>query len=230
MKKNYSKVIILLLFAVSLASSCKDIKNFLQAIDKYGYKSKTPLGEKEIPIDSLLLGSYVYKSLPIIISEKDSCTYNLKFLATELDETDIEIEAFLSVIGASTYLNLDLGYSYSFLKISDVSIRRDIEVKLIKKTITPYVNEKNLRKWLLKHDEKDEFVTDDSLTIDIYYAFNFFKISQERALQIKAEMLQKKKEHLFVSCPDYETYKSLSVKYAGDPALSKAREALLSKC
>jgi len=230
MKNNLLKVLIFLVFLLSLTPSCKEIRDLLKAIDKYGYKSKTPLGKKDIPIDKLILGSYVYNNLPIIISEKDSYTYKLKFLATELDESDIEIEAFLSEIGTSKYLNLDLGYSFCFLKIDDVSILRDVDVKLIKNTLEGYVNEKNLRSWLLKHDNEDEFVTDDSTELDIFYVFNFLKITEERAYQIKNEQLKEKKENLFSKCTGYENYKELSAKYMGDPSLSKAREAILDKC
>lgn len=230
MKKTYIKVLVFILFTLSLSSSCKEIRDLLKAIDKYGYKSKTPLGKKETPIDKLIIGSYVFKSMPIIISEKDNYTYILKFLSTELDVKDIEIEAFITEIGTSKYLNLDLGYSYSFLKISDVSITRDVSVKLLKNTLNPYINEKNLKSWLLKHDGEDEFVTQDSTTLDIFYTFSFLKITEERAYKIKAEQLQEKKEYLFSSCTDYETYKTLSAKYTGDPALAKAREAILNKC
>lgn len=223
-------LVLMVLCALSFISSCKEIRNLLKAIDKYGYKSKIPLGEKNVPISQLIIGSFVYKGLPIIISEKDDYTYKLKFLTTELDENDIEIEAFLTVIGTSNYLNLDLGYSFSFLKISDVSIIRDVEVKLIKNTIQPYVTEKKLAAWLLKHDGEDEFMTEDSTSIDIFYTFNFSRITEERAYQMKAEQLQEKKELLFKSCADYEMYATLSAKYPGDAALVLAREALLDKC
>jgi hypothetical protein len=230
MKRKYYNILFVALFTLIFSTSCKEIRDLLKAIDKYGYKSSIPLSKKELPVEKLLLGSFVYNDLPIIISEKDATTYIIKFLSTELDGTDIEVEAFLSKIGNSKYLNLDLGYSYSFLKISDVSISRDVNVKLLRNTIDQYVTEKNLVSWLVKNGDDDEFINKDSLEVDIFYNFNFTRISQERAYQIKAEQLKEKKEQLFNSCKDYETYKFLSAKYPGDALLANAREGIFKNC
>lgn len=213
-----------------MTTSCKEIRDLLKAIDKYGYKSSVPLTKKELPVEKLLLGSFVYNDLPIIISEKDANTYLIKFLSTELDGNDIEVDAFLSKVGNSKYLNLDLGYSYSFLKISDVSISRDVNVKLLRNTIDQYVTEKNLVSWLVKNGDRDEFLNKDSVEVDIFYTFSFTRISQDRAYQIKAEQLKEKKEALFNSCNDYETYDKLSAKYPGDPLLAHAREGIFKEC
>jgi hypothetical protein len=213
-----------------LTTSCKEIRDLLKAIDKYGYKSSIPLGKKEIPVDKLLTGSYVYNDLPLIISEKDNLTYQIKFLSTELDGTDIVVEAFLSKIGNSKYLNIDLGYNYSFLKISAVSITRDVNVKLLRNSIDQVVTEKNLVSWLLKNGEKDDFLNKDSIPVDIFYSFSFTRITNERAYHIKAEQLQAKKEVLFNTCKDYETYKTLLEKYPGDQLLTNARESIFRKC
>ncbi len=230
MKRKYYKILIVALLTFAFSTSCKEIRDLLKAIDKYGYKSSIPLSKKDWPVEKLLLGSFVYNDLPIIISEKDEKTYLIKFLSTELDGTDIEVEAFLSKIGNSKYLNLDLGYSFSFLKISDVSISRDVNVKLLRNSIDQYVTEKNLVSWLLKNGDKEEFINKDSIEVDIFYTFSFTRISQERAYQIKAEQLKEKKELLFNSCKDYETYKSLATKYPGDPLLSNAKEAIFKSC
>jgi hypothetical protein len=220
---------VIMLLGIILTTSCKGVKDLLEAIEKYGYKSTMPLGDKKIPVEQQLLGGFVYNAMPLVISKKDEFTYLITFLTTELEGSNTEIEAWMTELDNSRYLNLEIGDVYSFLKIKPV-YNNECEIRLLRSTIDPYVTPSTLKSWLLKHGREDQFITPDSSTIDIFYSFNFDKISPERAYLIQAETLQDKKISLFGSCSSYYQYESLAKKYPGDPLLAGARENLLKKC
>jgi hypothetical protein len=231
-KKRFrlSGILILSLIVFTLTTSCgKEIRDFFKAIERYGYKSKDPLSKKTILVDKQLLGGYVYNSLPVIISAKDDFTYQLTFLAVELDLEDVKVDAHMSEINNDRYLNINMGENYSFLKISSF-FNNELSVKLLRNSIEPYVKPEHLRSWLEKHGREESFEPDSVASVDIYSSFAFNKITVDKAYQIQREQLHEKMVDLFQSCKDYYNYDQLEKRYPNEPLLSKARENILNKC
>jgi len=232
-KRNWFRFLgglILFLSLFLITVSCgKDIRDFFKAIDKYGYKSKEPLGKNNVVIDKQLLGGYVYNSLPVIISQKDNFTYKMTFLTVELDEENVDVDAFITEINNSRYLNINMGDVYCFLKISTV-INNELAINLLRNTLETYVKPENLKAWLIKHGNDESYTPENQSEVDIYYSFVFNKITVEKAYEIQQEELHTKKVELFESCKDYYAYEQLEKRYPNDPMLHKARENLLNKC
>jgi hypothetical protein len=220
----------MLLSFLFLFTGCKDreITNFPDAIEKYGFKSSKPLSGKETAVDNNLLGGYVYNSLPLILSRKDNYTYLITFLSTELDRADEAIEAHMTVIGDDQYLNLDLGNTYAFLKVVS-TFNNSLQVKLLRNTIGTYVKD-NLKNWLVKNGGQEDIEDENGLSVSIYYMFTFEKVTPERAKEIQAGQLLLKKTELFNSCADYVAYAALETRFPNDPMLTFARKNLLDKC
>jgi hypothetical protein len=227
---RFSGLFVFLLTIFLLTTSCgKEIRDFFKAIEKYGYKSKEPLSKKSVAVDKQLLGGYVYNSLPVIISEKDKFTYKLTFLSVELDLVNAEVEAFMSEINNSHYLNINMGDSYAFLKVSSV-INNELPVKLLRNSLDSYVKPENLNAWLQKHGNEEEYTPENQSSIDIYYSFVFKKVTIDKAYQIQKELLHQKMVELFGSCKDYFTYDQLEKRYPDEPLLTIARENIFNNC
>jgi hypothetical protein len=227
---RFSGLFVFLLTIILLTSSCgNEIRDFFKAIEKYGYKSKEPLNKKTLSIDKQLLGGYVYNSLPVIISEKDNLTYKMTFLSVEPDEENVEVEAFISEINNNRYLNIDMGDAYAFLKISKV-INNELPIKLLRNSLETYVKPENLKAWLQKHGDEEEYTPENQSPMDIYYSFVFNKITLAKAYQIQTEQVRGKMIELFGSCKDYYAYDILEKRYPNEPLLVKARENIFSKC
>ncbi len=226
---RFTAVFVFLLILFLITTSCgKEIRDFFKAIEKYGYQTKEPLGKKTILVDKQLLGGYVYNSLPVVITEKDKFTYKLTFLAVELDHENAEVEAHISEINNSRYLNLNMGDSYAFLKISSI-VNNELGIRLLRNSIEPYVKD-GLVAWLQKHGNEEEFTPENQTPIDIYYSFTFSKITVDKAYQIQSEQLHEKMVDLFKSCKDFYTYDALEKRYPNDPLLSSARENIFNHC
>jgi hypothetical protein len=227
---RFSGIFVASLIVFALTTSCgKAIRDFFKAIEKYGYKSKEPLSKKNIVVDKQLLGGYVYNSLPVIISKKDDFTYQLTFLAVELDLEDVNVDAHMSIINNDRYLNINMGENYSFLKISSF-FNNELGVKLLRNSIEPYVASANLRSWLEKHGREESFTPDSVAPVDIYYVFSFNRITVEKAYQIQREQIHEKMTDLFDACKDYYTYDQLEKRYPNEPLLASARENIFNKC
>ncbi len=227
---RFSGILVASLIVFALTSSCgKEIRDFFKAIEKYGYKSKEPLSKKNIAVDMQLLGGYVYNSLPVIISKKDDFTYQLTFLAVELDLEDVKVDAHMSIINEDRYLNIDMGENYSFLKISSF-FNNELQVQLLRNSIEPYVTPAKLRWWLEKHGREDSFAPDSVAPVDIYYGFLFNKITVDKAYQIQREQIHEEMTRLFTACKDYYTYDELEKRYPNEPLLASARENIFNKC
>jgi hypothetical protein len=213
-----------------LTTSCgKEIRDFFKAINQYGYKAKEALSKKTVAVDKQLLGGYVYNSLPVIISAKDDFTYQLTFLAVELDLEDVKVDANMSVINNDRYLNIDMGENYSFLKISSF-FNNELEVKLLRNSIAPYVKPEQLKSWLEKHGREESFEPDSIASVDIYYGFSFNKITIEKAYQIQREQIHEKMVDLFNECKEYYCYDELQKRYPKEPLLAHVRENIFNKC
>ncbi|MEI6853800.1 MAG: hypothetical protein WCL06_13220, partial [Bacteroidota bacterium] len=211
-------------------TSCgKEIRDFFKAIDHYGYKAKDPLSKKTVTVDKQLLGGYVYNSLPVIISAKDDFTYQLTFLAVELDLEDVKVDAHMSVIKNDRYLNINMGENYSFLKISSF-FNNQLEVSLLRNSIEPYVKPENLKSWLEKHGREQSFAPDSVSSVDIFYGFAFNKITVEKAYQIQREQIHEKMVDLFNGCKEYYCYDELEKRYPNEPLLAEVRENIFNKC
>lgn len=227
---RFSGIFILFLSLFLLTTSCgKEITDFFKAIDRYGFKTAEPLDKKTIPVDNLLLGGYVYNDLPVIISQKDKFTYQLTFLAVELDKENSVVEAYMSEINNSRYLNINMGETYAFLKMGSV-INNNLEIKLLRNTIEPYVEKGTLKDWLTKHGSDESYTPENQSPVDIFYSFTFNKITVDKAYQIQTEQLHEKMVDLFESCKDYYTYTNLEKRYPNEPLLSKAREGIYYHC
>ncbi len=233
LKKNllrFSGIFILFLSLFLITTSCgKEITDFFKAIERYGYQTAEPLGKKSIPVDNQLLGGYVYNSLPVIISEKDKFTYQLTFLSVELDKENVVVEAFMSDINNSHYLNINMGETFAFLKMSTV-INNNLDIKLLRNSIEPYVAKGGLKDWLEKNGSKETYSPENQSSIDIFYSFTFNKITIDKAYQIQTEQLHEKMVDLFESCSNYYTYNSLEKRYPNEPLLSRAREGIFNHC
>jgi hypothetical protein len=225
-----------LLFAIlsttaMIMGACKggEITDFFEAINRYGYKSTEPLGVKNVKVDTMLMGGYVYNSVPVIISRKDPYTYLVKFLSIELDVADVEVEAHMTLINGSKYLNLNLGHDFAFLQVGN-NVDNMLEIKLLRNTISPYVKNEDLKGWLQKNGNNEEYTTSEDYEITIWYTFIFEKVSIQKALQVQAVELEKRRTELFEGCYTYFTYNELEKKYPGDPLLKTARENIFSAC
>ena len=220
---------LLMIFALATTSCGKEIRDFFKAIEKYGYQSKMPLGKKTVLVDKSLLGGYVYNSLPVVISEKDKFTYQLTFLTVELDHENVTVDAFMSEVNGSRFLNIAMGETFAYLK-TGVVINNELEIKLLKNSIEPYIKDNDLVGWIQKHGNKEEFTPENESSINIYYSFSFNKITVEKAYQIQTEQLHEKMVELFSDCKDYFMYDELEKRYPNEPLLANAREGIFNQC
>lgn len=163
MIKKYLPIVIMLLTASLFFSSCKSTADMLKAIDNRSYQSDRPLSKAQIPVDKKLVGAYVRKSQPIIVSQLDRYHYQIKFLDMNLSNEDVAMTGHMTQVGKIAYINVAWKYKvergdekYIFLKVEYP--RPDFaRIGLLSNNISGQVPPAKLKNWLLRHGAKDSW-------------------------------------------------------------------------
>lgn len=230
MKTRPLLALLLLLF---LSSSCKkEITDFFAFVNSRGYKFENPLSDKKTAVDESLLGGYIYKSLPVIISKKDALTYKITFLTTDLNREDRVIEAHMTKFGNETFLNLNMGGHYNVVRVN-LMYNQEFAMSLVKGSLKSDLDEKAMKGLLKKSPEKDEYTPKNMVpgsTESLYYSVSFNKITVESALEKQATILYNKKTKLFKECYSYRRYEELTAKYDLPELFFYAEQNLFNNC
>lgn len=213
--------------------SCKrEIIDFFEAIKDYGYRSHQPLGPKKIAVNEELLGGYVYDNLPVVISKKDAQTYRIEFLSVLLYKENAIVDAHATQLGPSTFLNLQMGDYYCFMKVNLI-LNQSLQIDLLKESVKQHIPEDKIKTWLTAHPGETQYhftENNEEQSTELYFNFTFSKITVDEALRIQAERLRLARKYLFENCKSYESYENLIAKYPNDEFTALAVQSLFDRC
>jgi hypothetical protein len=217
-----------------LASSCGDILDLYEAVKDYGYRANQPLGAKKVPVNETFLGAYVYEQLPVIVSKKDELTYHIKFLHTRLGNENRSVDAFASQLGGFTFLNLQMGDFYCFVRMNTAENTGLVSASVLLDGLERVVPQDKIRAWLAVNAGTDQLLykneNGEEKQLDLYFNIDFKRIIEEEALAMQEEELYNERLGLFTRCYSYEQYKYLLVTFPGDELQGLAVEALFNRC
>lgn len=222
----------LFLLSLLLLSCNQEIIDFFEAIQDYGYRSTQPLGPNKIPVNQDLLGGYVYDELPVVISKKDETTYEIKFLSVLLHKEDAKVNAHATQIGASVFLNLDMGDYYCFMRVN-LFMNQQLQIDLLKDAFREYVGESELKNWFEKNPGATSYKykeNDMDYSLDIYFSFIFDRITIDEALRIQQNRLRMERKAQFEYCETYQQYEELIKMFPGDEFIPLAEKSLFYQC
>ena len=232
--KAYIFITLLVLFFVS----CKKNINLYDALFKRGYTSNTPLTESGLKVDDHLTGAYLLgSSNPVLIEKKTSNSYKVTFLQTGLYDNNIVLDAHVSKIGSSSFLNITNGSVYAFMKFK-INLDNSVNVGLLKSGLKKQVKPDKLKSWLLENHDKatyeHRYTYRDSITRtstnQIYYDFKLSKTTKAYALKIQADKKEVKKEYAFKRAKTRKDYYKYAAAFPGDPDLEIILKNILDRC
>lgn len=233
-KKSRSLRVGLITLLIVLTSCNDKITDLFEAIKDYGYRLENPLGPKSTKIDKELVGGYVYDGLPVIIEEKNSTTYSIKFLTTSLYKEDRVIDGHLTMLGKYAFMNLDMGNYFCVAK-SVLSPDGFFRVSLVRNALDTKIPENKLKNFLTNHagDEKYEYKNSEGeeREIRIYSTFSFERVTPAKAYQLQEDELYSHKTSLYENCKSIKKYQRLEELFPPDKSLvRKGHLSILENC
>lgn len=228
------KFLLLIPLSTLFLVSCKqgEITDFFLFIEERGYLFEGTLIKKFEPVDERLLGGYLYETLPVIISKKDKDTYSINFLATDLNSVDRTVDAKMTRIGTTNFLNLDMGGQYAIVKV-DLNYDNEFTMNLVRGSMQNTFDEEQMRLFLTMHPEEESYTPRDdenAFSQEVYYSVSFNKITVEYAREVQETALYERKENLYRYCLTYHSFESLKQKYPLPELYVLAEESLLKEC
>ena len=233
LKKLNTRIVFGILALFFMVSCNNEISDFFESIRDNGYRSTKPLGPEKVKVDDAFLGGYVYKSLPVIISQKTNYLYEINFLSTNLYKEDRVVEAHITKLGGFTFMNLKMGDYFCFLKFN-ILYEEELEVDLVKSGLKKHITETQLKSWLSKNADKGQYQFKDEdgeeREMNAFYSFTFKKITTARAFEIQKGELNSAKEALFKDCYSYSRYDELVALYPEEEFKIIGQYSLFKKC
>lgn len=225
------RLFFLFVSCIFLFSCNQEIVDFFEAIQDYGYRAAQPLGPKKLTANENLCGGYVYEELPVVISKKDEFTYEIKFLSVLLHKEDVVIEAHATLLGNYTFLNLDMGDYYCFMRTNLVP-GQELQISLLKDALKQYIPQEKIKGWLESNPGETTYLYDpvNDYSLDIYFSFAFERVTLEEAYRIQKYRLRIERLNLFENCESYEEYEELVRRFPGDEFIPIGQKALFDRC